>query len=366
MTKEPRESDRLEIRVIDLMIRLILLGMLIYFSLNLLRPFMPIFIWAVVLTVALFPFYISLGNLLGRHRGLAALLLTLASLLVVVGPVAALATSFVDTLQWLSAGVHNGTLRVPPPPKQVEDLPLVGEKVSEIWTLASTNIDALIARFGTALLPAGQSLLAFLASLSADLLRIVLAVILSGLLFGSGQKLASSGRQIAARIIAPRGAMFVDLAGATIRNVSRGVVGVALLQAILAGVVLQFMAVPGAGLLAFGILVLCIVQIGPLLIILPVLIWAWMNMTTGAALLSTVALVPIALIDNVLKPILMSRGLAAPTLVIFLGVIGGTLTYGLIGLFLGPIVLSVFYDLVLTWAHFDSAKSAETEPVQPG
>jgi predicted PurR-regulated permease PerM len=364
MATQTGRTHQLESRVTDLMIRLILLGVLVYFSLNLLRPFLLIFVWAIVLTVALFPFYVSLSKRLGGRHGLAALLITLVALLVVIGPVAALATSFVETLQWLTAGAYSGTLRVPPPPEGVASWPLIGDKVQEIWTLASTDLDALIHRYSADLLPTGQALLAILASLSADLLRIVFAVVLSGFLFGYGQKLASSGREIAARIIAPRGAMFVDLAGATIRNVSRGVVGVALLQTILAGVAMQVMSVPGAGLLAFGILILCLVQIGPLLIVLPVLIWAWFTTTTGAALIFTLVMVPIALLDNVLKPILMSRGLATPTLVIFLGVIGGTLTYGLIGLFLGPIVLSVFYDLLRTWVHFDPAQNSQSLPVQ--
>ena len=133
--------------------------------------------------------------------------------------------------------------------------------------------------------------------------------------------------------------------GKTIRNVSRGVVGVALLQTILIGIVLQIAGVPGGGLLAFVILVLCILQIGPGLVVLPVLIWAWLTMSTGPALLLTVLLVPLTLMDNML----MGRGLSTPTLVIFLGVVGGTLAYGLIGLFLGPAVLAIFYDLLVTW-----------------
>jgi predicted PurR-regulated permease PerM len=175
------------------------------------------------------------------------------------------------------------------------------------------------------------------------------AIILAGVLLVKGETLVNGGRLLARRLIPPRGGHFIDLAGATVRNVSRGVVGIALLQSLLIGIVLEVAGVPGAGMLAFAVLILCLVQIGPVLVVLPVILWAWLTMDTAPAAVVTVLLVPMAVMDNALKPLLMGRGLSTPTIVIFLGVIGGTLSYGLIGLFLGPIVLGVFYDLLVTW-----------------
>ena len=181
--------------------------------------------------------------------------------------------------------------------------------------------------------------------MSLDALLLCVSVIIAGFLYVSGPQLAQGGRAFAERVVASRGAAFVDLAGLTIRNVSRGVIGVAAIQALLAGIVMVGAGIPGAGLLAFAVLVLCIVQIGPAPVLLPLLIWAWMALATGPALVLTLLLVPIMLLDNVLKPLLMGRGLRTPTLVILIGVIGGTITHGLIGLFLGPVVLSVLYEL---------------------
>ena len=161
------------------------------------------------------------------------------------------------------------------------------------------------------------------------------------------------GRGRGRRIAGERGAHFVDLAGATIRNISRGVIGVALLQALIAGLVLTLLGVPGAGLAAFLVLMFCIVQVGPIPVLLPIIIWAWATRDTGPALLLTVLLIPIPVIDNVLKPILMARGLSTPMLVILLGVIGGTVVYGLIGLFFGPILLGIFYELLMAWMRND-------------
>jgi predicted PurR-regulated permease PerM len=141
------------------------------------------------------------------------------------------------------------------------------------------------------------------------------------------------------------------MAGATIRSVSQGVIGLALVESLVAGIVLLNLGVPGAGLIAFGILILSLVQIGALPILLPLVIWAWMTQATGAAALVTAAAIIIFLMDNLLKPILIRRGLKTPTLVVLAGVIGGTIGYGMVGLFLGPVVLAVFYELVVAWVR---------------
>jgi predicted PurR-regulated permease PerM len=147
----------------------------------------------------------------------------------------------------------------------------------------------------------------------------------------------------------------LKLAGDTIRNVSRGVVGVALLQSFLAAVGLAVAGVPAAGFLSLIALVLAIVQIGPAPVLIPVVIWSWTAMTTTSALLFTAYMIPVGLIDNVLRPLLMARGLPTPMPVILVGVMGGTIAYGISGLFLGPIILSVAWTLLVAWIEDDSA-----------
>ena len=349
-TRDPRmEKERLEADATDFVVRLAFLGLFAWWSLELVRPFLPIVVWAILLAVALYPAYAWLARHLGDRRGLAALIITVISLVTVLGPVSVLAASLAESIQWLAAGLNSGSLKIPPPPAGVRDWPVLGEQIDEAWSLAANNFDDALHRYGPAVLPAGGTLVAKVAGISADVLKFVVSVIIAGFLFLPGPRLAAGARAFAGRIIAPRGAHFVDLAGSTIRNVSRGVIGVALLQALLAGIILYVAGIPGAGLIAFGILLLCIVQIGAALILLPVLVWIWMTYPTGFSLILTLLLVPVGLVDNVLKPILMARGLTTPMLVILTGVIGGTLTHGLIGLFLGPVVLSVFYELVVAW-----------------
>ena len=353
--------ERIEASATDFVVRIAFLGLFAWWSLQLVRPFAPIIIWAVLLTVALYPAYDWLARALGGRRRLAAAILTGVALAVVLGPVSVLAASLAESVQWLAAGLASGALKVPPPPASVEDWPMVGHQLDEAWTLAAGNLDDAVRRYGDVVLPAGGTLLGKLAAISGGVLRFVASVLIAGFLDPPGPRLAAGARVFASRLIAPRGALFVDLAGATIRNVSRGVIGVALLQALLAGAILYLAGIPGAGLIAFGVLILCIVQIGPAPILLPVLVWIWMTGTTGFALVLTALLVPVGLLDNLLKPILMARGLTTPMLVILTGVIGGTLTHGLVGLFLGPVVLSVFYDLVVTWTRH-GALAPETAP----
>ncbi|PZQ46992.1 MAG: AI-2E family transporter [Rhodovulum sulfidophilum] len=356
-----RRQERIEARATDFVVRLAFLGLFAYWSLELLRPFLPIVIWAVLLAVALNPLYLWLVRRLGGRGGLAAALLTLLGLATVLGPVSMLAASLAETVHWLASGLGSGALRVPEPPAGVADWPVLGKPVEEAWSLAAGNLEAAARRYAPAVLPAGGRVLGWIAALGADVLKFTASVVIAGFLFGPGPRLAAGARLFASRLIAPRGAHFVDLAGATIRNVSRGVIGVALLQALLAGIILYFGDVPAPGLIAFLVLLLCIVQIGPAPVLLPVLIWAWMTRTTTEALVLTLLLVPVALIDNVLKPVLMARGLTTPMLVILAGVIGGTLTYGLIGLFLGPVVLSVFHELVLAWTRLGEPPPEPTD-----
>lgn len=346
-------GHRIEARATDFVVRLAFMGLFAYWSLELVLPFVPVVIWAVVLTVALYPVYGWLARRLGGRPRLAAALLAGVVLATVLGPLGMLARSLVQSVIWIAEGLQAGAIRVPPPPPWLAKLPVAGDELREAWAFASTNLDEALRRYGPALLPAGGVALSKVAAFGADMLGFVASVAISGFLFVPGPRLAAGVRRFVSRLIAPRGAHFVDLAGATIRNVSRGVIGVALLQTLLAGVVLKVLGVPGAGLIAFAVLILCIVQIGPALALVPVIVWAWMSLPTGGALVLTVLLVPIMVMDNVLKPILMARGLTTPMLVILTGVIGGTITHGLIGLFLGPIVLAVFYELVLGWVDLE-------------
>lgn len=342
------DQPTIERRVTDF-VRLGVVALFAYWSFTLVAPFLVIVIWAGILTVALYPCYQALRVALGGSKRLAAIVLTLLSLGIIIGPLAAIALNFVEATHWLMTKLESGSLHIPTPSEAIREWPVVGERVYEAWRLASENLTGALQRFEPTLLEMGGDVLGKAARVGFGLLSFMASVIIAGFFFGHGPQMATGINRFADRIAGERGIGFVRLAAATIHNVARGVIGVAIFQALLSGLVLYFFAIPASGGLTFAIMILCIVQIGPAPILFPLVIWAWMTQDFVYALSLTAFLVPVAVIDNVLKPILVSRGLSTPMLVILMGVIGGTLSYGLIGLFLGPIVLSVFYDLLVAW-----------------
>jgi predicted PurR-regulated permease PerM len=347
--QDPSSRDQFTATWIELTIRLGVLGLLLYLSFLLVRPFVSIAIWSVVLTVALYPVYDWMVGLLGGRRRLAAVLLTLLSLLIVIGPATWLALGLIDSLRILSERLDPSVLTPPPPPETVKSWPLIGDRIYELWDLASSNLQAALARIAPHLRPIGGSLLSIAADAGTGAIKFFIAIIIAGFLYSPAPALVDALRKFSRRLVSGQGEEFVQLAGATIRAVSRGVIGISALQAFFAGLGLIVAGIPGASLITSAVLILGIIQIGPSIVLIPVIIWSWMVMETTTALLFTAYMIPVNLMDNVLRPLVMGRGLQTPTLVILIGVIGGTISYGITGLFLGPIILAVIWELLVAW-----------------
>ena len=341
--------DRLTITSIELIVRLGMLVLLLYWSFILLRPFITIAIWSVVLTVALYPVYNCLVAWLDGRRRLAAALLTSISLVIIIGPATWLVMSLIDTFKTLSNQFELSTLVLPSPPDTVKSWPIIGGPIFEFWHLAATNLQAALAKIIPELKPVGRTLLQIAADTGMGIVKFFIAIIATGFLLPPAPSLVNAVQTFASRLASKRGEGFIQLAAATIRAVSRGVIGISALQALLAGLGLTVAGIPGASLLTSAILILGILQIGPSIVIVPLIIWSWMTMGATEAILFTAYMIPVNLMDNVLRPLVMGRGLATPTLIIFIGVIGGTISYGITGLFLGPIVLAVIWELLTTW-----------------
>jgi predicted PurR-regulated permease PerM len=344
--------------VIQLAVRLGLLAFLVYWSFVLVRPFIPILVWSMVLAVALYPPYDWLSAHLGDRPKLAAATITVINLAIIIGPVTWLGLGLVDGLQGLAGQLGTGDLAIPSPPEGVKDWPIVGAQIYTLWEHASTNLSAALREFAPYLKPLAGSVLAFAGSAGFGTLKFVAAVALSGFLFHYGPRMVTATRRIQARLITQRSQDFVALAGLTIRTVAQGVIGVAVLQSLLAGIGLKLAGVPHAGVLAFAVLVLAILQIGSAVVLVPVMIWIWATKDVAVALPLSIYLVVVGLADNVLKPMLMGRGLNTPMLVIFIGVLGGMLAHGILGVFVGPIVLAVTWELVVAWVREERAGAA--------
>lgn len=346
---EQSGSHQATARWVELAIRLSVLALLIYLALTLILPFLTIAIWSVVLAVALYPLYERLVALLGGWRRLAAVLLTFVCLLVVIGPATWLVLGLIDSIRALSDRLDLSTLAVPLPREWVKSWPLVGDQIYQFWDLASNNLRSALAKIAPHLKPVGSSVLSIATDAGTGALKFFVAIIIAGFLYPAGPVLADLIKGFARKLDAERGEEFVRLAAATIRTVSRGVIGISALQAFLAGVGLMIAGVPGASLITSAVLILGIIQIGPSIIIIPLIVWSWIAMEPTAALLFTAYMVPVNLLDNILRPFVMARGLGTPMLVIIIGVIGGTISYGITGLFLGPIILAVIWELSMAW-----------------
>ena len=350
---KPTDPEKLNATVIEMAIRLACFSLLLFLSFIVIRPFIEIVVLSVVLAVALYPVFGLVAKWLGGRRRLSAAVITILLLLIVFGPATWLGLDLVEALRTTYERIESGAISAPSPPATVKTWPFIGEPLFEFWEQASTNLKAALVRIAPYLKPLGSSLLGAVGSAGIGVLQFFASVIIAGFLLSPGPSLVEAVATFLRRLVSKRGDEFLQLAGATIRNVSQGVIGVSLLQALLAGIGLLAAGVPAAGLIAFFVLILGIVQIRPAVILIPVMIWSWITMETTTALILTAYLVPVGLIDNILRPIIMSRGLKTPMLVIFIGAIGGTLANGIIGLFVGPIVLAVAWELLVTWIGED-------------
>jgi predicted PurR-regulated permease PerM len=269
-----------------------------------------------------------------------------------------MATVLVSNVQSFVDSVAAGTLVVPPPPESIATWPLIGEPLKNIWQEASVNFGDILSKFEPQLKELTKGLLLLTANTGLTILKFLLSMIIAAGLMLNVEGIKLGLTRLLTRLIPTQGQTFLQLAASTIRNVTRGIIGVSLLQTLLIGIGLIVAGIPGAGLLTLLCLFLTVIQIGPGLIVIGTLIFAWSTMNTLGASLFTVWMIPAMLVDNVLKPILMGAGLPVPILVIFMGVLGGTLAHGIIGLFVGPVILSLGYELVRAWINGDPATAS--------
>ncbi len=350
--------------VIELAIRLFVIGALLYWTFTIILPFAAIILWSVVLAVALYPIYRVVAELLGGRPITAAVLMTIAGLVLIIGPVTWMAVGAIEPIKVVVAGFDNGDIAIPPPPASIKDWPLVGEQLYAFWLLASTNLRSAFTQILPQLKPAGEFLLDMAKSAGAGTLKFLVSVLLMGFILAAAPQLLAGTRALSRRIDPSSGVKFVDLAGATINAVSRGVMGLSLMQAVIGGAGMYLADVPGASLLTIAILVLGIIQIGPLIVVAPVIFWAWTTLTPGPALALTVCMLSVNYMDNVLKPFIFAHGLSTPIPVIFVGVIGGVLAHGIAGLFAGPVVLAVVWELGKAWIS-DELKAVDELEAEP-
>lgn len=333
---------------VDVFVTLALISLFVYFSLRILSPFISILLWAGIMAVALYPVFVALRDRIGGRASLAATIMVLIGLCLLFGPAWLIVQSILDTVGPLASQLKGDEFSVPPPNEAVKDWPLIGNWLYKTWAQASINLQQTAAHFAPQLANVATFLLKAGGGLAGGVLQFALSIAVAGVLLRYAEPLTNGCNTLANRVASERGRALVQMAGATVRNVSRGVLGVAIIQGGLASVGIFAIGMPFAGFVSALCIAGSIVQV-PFLVIVPAIIYVWAVEPTVPALLFTVYMIPVLLSDNVLKPILMARGLETPMIVIFIGVIGGTILSGLLGLFIGPVVLAVFYKMIIVW-----------------
>jgi predicted PurR-regulated permease PerM len=354
--------------LLDVLIRAGLVAVLAVFCFRIFVPFLNLMVWALILAITLYPLQVRLRRTFSGKDGMIATLIILVAFAVILVPTYLLGVAVANSIEHVMAVFKAGSFRIPPPAESVANWPVIGQRVHDFWQQASTDLTGLAQRFAPQLKEAGLAVLGTVTGLGAGLLIFFVALIIAGILMAHGEKGHDSAVQIASRISGPEnGSQITDLCTATVRAVAQGVVGIAFIQMLLIGVAFIMMGIPAAGLLALAVLLIGIMQLPATLITVPVIVFVIVTKGVNPSTIIFSVYVFIAgLADNVLKPLLLGRGVAVPMPVVLIGALGGMVTGGVIGLFIGPVMLAVGYQLFWRWVRDQSPpeRALETNQAQ--
>jgi predicted PurR-regulated permease PerM len=333
--------------------------LLIATCLLILLPFIPLITWGIIIAVAAYPGFQKLQVALRGRGALSAIVFTVVLLALLIVPMVLLVETLVDSVQALATHLRDGTLTIPPPSDSVATWPIIGVPLHSLWGSASKDLTAVARSFAPQIKALVPGLLSASAGIGLTVLQFALSIVVAGVLLANAHAAYEVTCSLAHRVFGENGLEFQQLIGSTIRSVTTGILGVALIQSVLAGLGFLVAGLPGAGLWAVIFLFAAVLQVGALVLIPAVIYMFTISSATKAGIFLAWCLI-VALVDNVLKPLLLGRGVAVPIVVVFLGAIGGFVAMGIIGLFVGAIILSVGYKLFLAWLGRSFAASQQT------
>jgi predicted PurR-regulated permease PerM len=331
------------------------IGALILVSTWVMLPFLGALIWAITIVAATWPLMLRLQSVLWGRRSLAVLLVTSALLLLLFIPLSIAIGAIVENVGQIIAWVKSlQTFQLPAAPAWLVGLPVVGPRAGELWNhVATSGVDQLARETAPYAATVAAWLIGQIGNIGLIVLQFLLTVAVAAILYANGEEAARLVLRFGHRLAGERGANAMRLAGRAIRGVALGIVVTALVQSALGGISLAIAGVPFAALLSGVMFVLCIAQVGPMLVLVPAVIWLYWSGQTGWGTFLLVCTVIVGTLDNVLRPFLIKKGADLPLLLIFAGVIGGLVAFGLVGIFVGPVVLAVTYTLLEAWMNDD-------------
>lgn len=357
------DDQLLHSKVMTSFLQIAALVILVAFCIMIVGPFAGLVAWGIILAIAIYPLHRRLADNLGGSAKASATIITLVGLAFLLVPGWLVTASSVDSAQTMAADIKAGTFEVPPPDERVAEWPVIGERVYEIWSEGAEDVAEFARDYQPQLRAIGEWLAGAAGSLIIGLLHFVVSVIIAGVMLMYPDQGHELSRRVFDRISQGRGSHLTDLSVATVRSVTNGVLGVAAIQAGLAGVGFAVIGLPAPGILTLVVLITAIIQVPAIIIMLPLIIWVFSFATPVAATVFAVYAILVALSDNVLKPMLLGRGVDLPVLVVLIGAIGGMIEFGVIGLFLGAVILGLGYRIISDWIW--RGDGAGEEPASP-
>ena len=329
------------------------LMLLLILCFRIISPFVTIVAWAMIIAVAIYPAHVMLTGKLGGREKASATVFVLVGLAILVIPTYMTADSSITALSTVGHDLKAGSVSISPPDESVAEWPVIGKKVYSAWSSAADNLEATLKNFQPQLVALSEGVIKFAGSIAIGVLQFVVSMIIAGVFLVSAEGGYKTARTLSSSLIGERGNSMVDLVIETIRSVAKGVLGVAIIQALFAGIGLAVMGVPAPGVWAGIVLVLAIIQLPVLIIMGPIAFWAFSIADPVPATIFAVYCVVVSIADMFLKPMFLGRGMEIPMLVILLGAIGGAMFAGIIGLFIGAIVLALGYEILVAWMETD-------------
>ncbi len=344
--KQHADNEAYFERIISAALKLGFVALLLILSFLILKPFVVMVLWAIIIAVGIYPVFRKLSYLLGNKDKLAVTIIVLTALMIIIVPSVLLLDSTVESVQEISTRYEEGTLKVTPPPQKVAEWPIVGKPVYETWKLASTNLEAAIEKLEPQIKEYGPKIIGMVAGMGGTIFLSIISIIIAAVLLLKAEPSARVSGKVFYLLIGRDGQEFSKLAQTTISSVVQGVLGIAVVQSVAAGILMLIFGIPAAGLWALIVLVLAIIQLPPALILVPVAIYGFSILDTIPAVIFLILGLIISAADTFLKPLFLGRGVDVPMIVILLGAIGGMMAFGILGLFVGAVILALAYKVL--------------------
>ncbi len=334
---------------IEGIVKVVILGVVLYYALAVLKPFMVPVLWGVIIAISFAPLVDKIQKKFPHRRKRIIVTGTILMVLALLLPTYMLSDSVINSSMELSSDLKDGTLVIPAPDESVKSWPIVGEKIYVFWNDAASNLESTIVKFKPQFREYAGSIASAIGSALGGVLQFVISLIIAAVFLTKREGSIEVSNAIARKLVGDKGEEWANLSALTIRSVVQGVIGIAIIQSVLSFVGLALIGVPFAWFWAFIVLFFAIIQLPPLLVLGPIIAYVFSYADTTPATIFAIYATVVSMSDGFLKPLLLGRGVDIPMLVILLGAIGGMILSGILGLFLGAVGLSLAYKLIIVW-----------------